>query len=261
MDILCGKDKVIFNHIGNRRFRAIITSNLERYIEAPTKSSKSNVIRTIFSDLQRAGVRFLKKHKTTCAWYEIPAHEAKEKVSHALRDRVREKLKNGGHAALRKKRKSKQAKAAPKAQGMDVKPEPPSPSPDLAASSHSLPDDDTSSDTPPVMIEPSPTLSRPVVKDLPSEPEKLPDMPPCSLSSMLQHCVSLPDIEKSLDDQLRELEDDLDLDDLCSRVTDDECEERDELDIFNDIPLEEIQFEKPHDSLSIQCLDMASSIL
>ena len=109
MDILCGKDKAIFNHSGNRRFRAMIAANLQRYIDAPSKSSKSRLIRKLCVDLKAAGVRFLKKHATNDKWYEIPGFESKEKVSHAFRDRVRDKSKAGALArAEKKKRRQKQ---------------------------------------------------------------------------------------------------------------------------------------------------------
>ena len=92
-DIQLGKEKAIFNHSGNRRFRNIINSNLDKYIAAPTKSSKSKLIRQVHADMQKSGYRFLRKNSTTGIWYEIEKHNAREKVSHALRDRVREQQK------------------------------------------------------------------------------------------------------------------------------------------------------------------------
>ena len=92
-DILLGKEKNIFNHSGNRRFRTMINNQLETYIAAPTKSSKSKLIRQVHADMQKSGYRFLRRNSTTGIWYEIEKHEAREKVSHALRDRVREQQK------------------------------------------------------------------------------------------------------------------------------------------------------------------------
>jgi hypothetical protein len=93
-DILLGKEKAIFNHSGNRRFRTIINSHLSKYTEAPTKSSKSKLIRQVHADMQKAGYRFLRRNDTSKdIWCEIEKHEVREKVSHALRDRVREQQK------------------------------------------------------------------------------------------------------------------------------------------------------------------------
>jgi hypothetical protein len=89
-DILLGKEKAIFNHSGNRRFRVIINSNLDTYIAAPTKFSKSKLIRQVHADMEISGYRFLRRNDSTGICYEIEKHEAREKVSHALRDRVRE---------------------------------------------------------------------------------------------------------------------------------------------------------------------------
>jgi hypothetical protein len=92
-DILLGKEKAIFNHSGNRRFRVIINSNLDTYIAAPTKHSKSKLICQVHADMQKSGYRFLRRNDATGICYEIEKHEAREKVSHALRDRVREQQK------------------------------------------------------------------------------------------------------------------------------------------------------------------------
>jgi hypothetical protein len=92
-DVILGKEKAIFNHSGNRRFRATINSNLDTYIAAPTKSSKSKWIRQVHADMQKSGYRFLRRNDATGICYEIEKHEAREKVSHALRDRVRERQK------------------------------------------------------------------------------------------------------------------------------------------------------------------------
>jgi hypothetical protein len=89
-DILLGKEKVIFNHIGNRNFRSIINANLDKYIAAPTKSSKSKLIRQIHAEMTESGYRFLRRNELLVSWEQIEQHEAREKVSHALRDRVRE---------------------------------------------------------------------------------------------------------------------------------------------------------------------------
>ena len=40
-DVLCGKGKAIFEHVGNRRFRVVISMNAEKYKNHMTKSARS----------------------------------------------------------------------------------------------------------------------------------------------------------------------------------------------------------------------------
>ena len=92
-DILLGKEKSIFNHRGNIRFRAIINTKLDQYKKAPNKSSKSRLIRQVHADLNRSGYRFLQQDHVTGLWKGVGYDKARDKVSHALRDRAREQKK------------------------------------------------------------------------------------------------------------------------------------------------------------------------
>lgn len=87
-EILLGKEKAVFNHLGNKRFRAIINHNVHRYVNSSKKSTKTKLVRKIHDAMQKEGFRFLKKENLS--WRDIDANDAREKVSHALRDRVRE---------------------------------------------------------------------------------------------------------------------------------------------------------------------------
>mmetsp|Transcript_27019 Transcript_27019/g.40891 ORF Transcript_27019/g.40891 Transcript_27019/m.40891 type:complete len:366 (+) Transcript_27019:216-1313(+) len=90
-EMLLGKEKVIFNHPGNKRFRAIINHNVDRYMSTSTKSGKTKLVRKIYCDMKQAGYRFLKRaDKLSSVWNDIKEADAHEKISHALRDRVRE---------------------------------------------------------------------------------------------------------------------------------------------------------------------------
>mmetsp|Transcript_26071 Transcript_26071/g.39459 ORF Transcript_26071/g.39459 Transcript_26071/m.39459 type:complete len:371 (-) Transcript_26071:310-1422(-) len=87
-EILLGKEKAIFNHAGNKRFRAIINHNVDLYINANSKSGKSKLVRMIYADMKKAGFRVRKRADNF--WCDIKDVDAREKLSHALRDRVRE---------------------------------------------------------------------------------------------------------------------------------------------------------------------------
>jgi len=84
-DILCGRDKLAFNNIGNRRFRVTMNLNMPRYLQATTRYEKSTVIISIVRMLRdEVGARFLKKKGKI--YVEIDEKEARSKVGHALRD-------------------------------------------------------------------------------------------------------------------------------------------------------------------------------
>lgn len=87
-EILLGKEKAVFNHSGNKRFRSIVNHNVHDYMTASKKSMKTKLVRKVHNEMQEAGFRFLKNEQS--AWRDIDENDAREKVSHALRDRVRE---------------------------------------------------------------------------------------------------------------------------------------------------------------------------
>lgn len=90
-EMLLGKEKAIFNHPGNKRFRAIINHNVDRFTSTSTKSEKTRLVRKIYCDMKQGGYRFLKRaDKLSSVWNDIKEADAHEKISHALRDRVRE---------------------------------------------------------------------------------------------------------------------------------------------------------------------------
>jgi hypothetical protein len=84
-DILCGRCKTAFNHIGNRRFRVTISMNVPRYLDTKSRHEKSALIISIVRTLrEEVGARFLKKKGKS--FVELDEKQAREKVGHALRD-------------------------------------------------------------------------------------------------------------------------------------------------------------------------------
>ena len=60
-DILCGRYKYAYNHIGNKRFRTLIDSYLDRYLQAYSrKRDRMELIRLIVRQLEEIGARFLR---------------------------------------------------------------------------------------------------------------------------------------------------------------------------------------------------------
>jgi hypothetical protein len=85
-DVLCGRGKISFNHVGNKRFRELISRSMERYMGAETRFEKSLVVQSVIEEIQQSGGRFLKKDISAGKWVEVSAHHTNEKVGHALRD-------------------------------------------------------------------------------------------------------------------------------------------------------------------------------
>jgi hypothetical protein len=86
-DIICGKGKQAFNHIGNRRFRVTIDLHLPKYEEAKTKAGKTaivhNIVHTVREKLKAGSIRHNKKMNR---WVELGDAAAREKVGQAIRD-------------------------------------------------------------------------------------------------------------------------------------------------------------------------------
>jgi len=100
-DILCGRDKRAFNHIGNKRFRVIITTHCKQYQETASRNEKTRITTQIINNLRQVGCRFLRKNEVTNMYEDMDDEYAHEKVSHALRS-----AKTAEKRSKRKGRKS-----------------------------------------------------------------------------------------------------------------------------------------------------------
>jgi hypothetical protein len=110
--VLCGRHKLAFNNIGNRRFRVTVSLWLDRYNAASTRCEKSQIVEQIVDVLYGIGARFFKKDEArednvsvaanstatsaststnTIApfhWIELSPKQVRAKVAHAIRDMV-----------------------------------------------------------------------------------------------------------------------------------------------------------------------------
>jgi len=84
-DVVCGRGSVAFNNIGNRRFRILITMNIDRYNKTDGRNRKGEFIESLIRTFQHEiGIRFFKPKEGKL----IPLTECqiRQKVGHALRD-------------------------------------------------------------------------------------------------------------------------------------------------------------------------------
>ncbi|GKY91747.1 hypothetical protein MPSEU_000146400 [Mayamaea pseudoterrestris] len=86
-DVCCGRGKRNWNHMGNVRFRKLVQSHVQRYIQSPTRNDKTQVVICIVDFVREKGGHFLKQDKSN-RWYDIGDAEARDKVGHSLRDQV-----------------------------------------------------------------------------------------------------------------------------------------------------------------------------
>ena len=95
-DICCGRGKKNWNMTGNLHFRKLIRSSVAQYTAAPSKKEKSVVILSVVYKIRQQGGHFLKEQRKqqhgsgNCCWYDIGAAAARDKVSHSLRDLLRQ---------------------------------------------------------------------------------------------------------------------------------------------------------------------------
>ena len=140
-DVLCGRDKLAFNHLGNQRFRAIIASYLPRYQQSKSRSERSKLHTEILNTVETImGGYFLRqydmsaqeggkgedsshasdtskntKNKEGMRWVEVTNREKIDKVGHAIRDASAkaEKRKKGALARREAVKVSKSMSLAP----------------------------------------------------------------------------------------------------------------------------------------------------
>jgi hypothetical protein len=103
-DILFGRGKQYQDHVGNKRFRAVISMNMPRY-GSPTarRHEKTRITYEIVEEFYNDGCRFLKKDANDC-WHDVGIAMARHKVAHALRDTSLEMRRALGDPSTTKER-------------------------------------------------------------------------------------------------------------------------------------------------------------
>lgn len=97
-DVVCARGRIAVNHTGNKRFKLIVESSLQRYSKAPSKLAKSAIVSDIVDTIRKSSPDggFVKKEGTM--WYEAGDHLAREKVGQALRDMLHSKYRSSTKA-------------------------------------------------------------------------------------------------------------------------------------------------------------------
>lgn len=89
VDVLCGRGRMCFSHVGNDSYRLLISKHVRSYQSAPTKKAKMNVIHNVVEIIIDRGGRFLVRNKGEGHWTDGGIKQGKKKTGHALRDALR----------------------------------------------------------------------------------------------------------------------------------------------------------------------------
>jgi len=114
-DVICGRGKKCYNHIGNNRFRERVERTLDEYRKAHTKLDKSNVLNKVIDEVRAAsGVGGFVKQDSAGCWYEVGDFLAREKTSQAFRDALSESYKSS--SVSKKKKREQEVKVVVKSE-------------------------------------------------------------------------------------------------------------------------------------------------
>ena len=109
-DVICGRGKKCYTHIGNGRFRQRVLTFLPEYSKARSKVDKSAVLSKVVEEvrLNSPSGGFVKQDSNG-AWHEVGDFLAREKTSQAFRDALHERYKSS-NISKKKRRQEEQAK-------------------------------------------------------------------------------------------------------------------------------------------------------
>ena len=80
-DVLCGRGRDCYEHLGNKTFRKIINDSLVEYAEADTKHERGAIVSNIVESIRTRGGRgFLRFDNERKAWVELAEYEARKCV-------------------------------------------------------------------------------------------------------------------------------------------------------------------------------------
>mmetsp|Transcript_3575 Transcript_3575/g.7135 ORF Transcript_3575/g.7135 Transcript_3575/m.7135 type:complete len:380 (-) Transcript_3575:17-1156(-) len=94
-DVICGRGKKCYAHIGNDRFRLRVIGMLDEYRKAKSKLDKSKVLSDVVEQVRGNSPRggFVKQDSKG-RWFEVGDFLAREKTSQAFRDALHENYKS-----------------------------------------------------------------------------------------------------------------------------------------------------------------------
>jgi hypothetical protein len=111
-DVICGRGKKSYSHVGNGRFRERVVAMLDEYSRAKSKLDKSSVLSDVVEQVRRASPAggFVKQDESGI-WYEVGDFLAREKTSQAFRDALHDRYKSS-NVSKKRRRQDEQSKGS-----------------------------------------------------------------------------------------------------------------------------------------------------
>ena len=111
-DVICGRGKKCYNHIGNERFRQRVLTFLDEYSLAKSKLDKSGVLSKVVDEVrQHSPNGGFVKQDANGKWHEVGDFLAREKTSQAFRDTLHDRYKSS-NLSKKKRRQEEHAKVS-----------------------------------------------------------------------------------------------------------------------------------------------------
>lgn len=113
-DVLIGRGKKCYNHVGNIHFRNLVANNLGDYSRSKTKQEKSHILADLVKQIRKISPNggFLKQDIETGLWYEVGGFLAREKTSQAFRDALHENYRSSNSFKKQQRRKYHKSKSS-----------------------------------------------------------------------------------------------------------------------------------------------------
>lgn len=111
-DVICGRGKKCYTHIGNERFRERVLTFLDEYSMTKSKLDKSGVLSKVVDEVRQYSPNggFIKQDANG-RWHEVGDFLAREKTSQAFRDALHDRYKSS-NLSKKKRRQEEQARAS-----------------------------------------------------------------------------------------------------------------------------------------------------
>lgn len=111
-DVICGRGRRCYDHIGNQRFRKMVAHCLDEYSAAATKLEKTFIICEIVVRVRQNSPNggFVKSDPMTGRFCEVGDFLAREKTSQAFRDALQDQYKSSNTAKKKRRLVSDQSK-------------------------------------------------------------------------------------------------------------------------------------------------------
>jgi hypothetical protein len=118
ISVICGRGKDSYNHAGNRSFRILASTFVERYARADSKTNKMALVFSIVATIRQSGGHFCKYEQG--AWFEVGDRRAREKVSAFFRDMLHTQYRSSAKAKTTLRRTRNRSKKQTQQRGQQM---------------------------------------------------------------------------------------------------------------------------------------------